>query len=59
MDFILTNSMSRRDNRVFSRPVKVADLDFVDMYDKISKNWEARARDLRARREAKLSGQLY
>lgn len=58
MDYIFTNSMSRRDRKVFNRPVKISDLDFVDMYRDVTRNWEVRARNLRARREAKLKHQF-
>ncbi len=57
MNYILTNSMPRRRRKIFNRTAKVSDIDFVDMYDDISKDWETRARDLRSRRLARLERQ--
>jgi len=39
---------------VLSRPTKVGELNFDDLYEEISRDWQLRARDLRQRRLNKL-----
>lgn len=54
MNYMLTKSVLRRNRKIFNQPIKVSDLDFIDRYEDISKDWEARAQALLVRRRAKV-----
>lgn len=54
MNYMLTKSVLRRNRKIFNHPIKVSDLDFIDSYEDIGKDWEARAKTLLVRRRAKV-----
>jgi hypothetical protein len=50
------SNIGRRGKRVLNHPVRVSDIDvsedFAELYEKISEDWQRRAKDLLTRREA-------
>lgn len=57
MSYYININSSRRERRLWSRPVDVTDPSFIDLYDEISSNWQEKARKLRIRRMRKLKHQ--
>lgn len=54
MEMYLDRRVLRSRKRLIAQPIKAADVDFVELYEEISRDWLERARALRSRRLAAL-----
>ena len=48
----------KRDKNILSKPTRVSDLSFEELYENIARDWEGKAEKLRIRRWRRLKQQL-